>query len=561
LLEDPLQLLPSAPQAAVDSSGKEGDPLCLDNTRVEVRQQIRTWADGEDKSHIFWLSGWAGTGKSTIARTVAYEYRDRGSLGASFFFSRGKEDVSHAGKFFTSIAVQLAQYSAVLGDLIRKAISDNPNVASKVQQDQWKLLILEPLSKLESGSLQQPLIIVIDALDECDGDEDIQRILDLLSKAAVLKTIRLRIFVTSRPEIPIRLGFREMPGILHQDLILHGIPRASVNEDILTFFKDKFEVIRKKSEDDLPLDWPGKKCVDKLVVTAHGLFIYAATVCRFIEEGIKDFPADDLLRHILPNENIANTSSQMSRNITIHESPTMELDTLYIQVLEQSLKDVRHEKDKELLAGISRQVVGTIVILFDPLSPMAIARLLNMDGVVVKKRLNHLRSVLEAPDSQQPVRLLHPSFRDFLLDGKRCSNEQFLVDKRETHEMLATKCLELMSRPKCLGKNICHLESHGTLRSGINSRIIDDCLPADVRYACRYWIHHFEQSGRRIRDQDAVHIFLQEHFLHWLEVLSLIGVMSESIRLIGTLQSLVAVSIYNIVYLFAYLYQHESLER
>jgi hypothetical protein len=506
------------------------------------------------------LSGWAGTGKSTIARTIAYKYREIGCLGASFFFSRGKEDISHADKLLTTIAAQLALRSPALGQLIRDAISRDPNVASsKDRSYQWKFLIQEPLLKLEASSLQQPLILVIDALDECDGDNDIRRIINLLSEAKTLETVRLRIFLTSRPETPIRLGFLNMPGILHQDLILHKIARATVDHDILVFFEYRFGVIRNKSEDLRP-NWPGKTCIDKLVSSAHGLFIYAATVCRFIEKGIEDFPANDLLRLVLPDENIANTS-KMSRNITTYESPTKELDMIYTQVLEYSLKNVRHAKDKEQLATTFRLVVGSIVILFNPLSPFAIARLLNMDVEVVKKRLNHLRSVLEFSDTQeQPIRLLHPSFRDFLLSDKRCYSRQFWVDGRETHEMLAAKCLELMSRPKCLGKNICHLESYGMSRHEIDSRTMDDCLPADVRYACRYWIHHLEQSGRHICDQDSAHIFLQEHFLHWLEALSLIGVMSESISLISTLQSLIAVSKYNVIFI-RLLYQREHLER
>jgi len=321
LLLDLLQLLPSAPQATVDASGKEDDRLCLPNTRVDVLQQIRTWADSEDiESYMFWLSGWAGTGKSTIARTVAYEYRDRGCLGASYFFSRGKEDVSHAGKFFTSIAVQLAQYSTALGDLIRETISSNPNVTSKVRRDQWKLLILEPLSNLKAGSLQQPLILVIDALDECDGDNDIRGILELLSEAKTLKTVRLRIFLTSRPETPIRLGFKNMPGILHQDLVLHDIPQMNVDNDILNFFEYKFGAIRDESEsDDLPPDWPGKTYIDKLVASAHGLFIYAATVCRFIEEGIQDFPADDLLCPVDQLVRLVNWSTFLVHYVNIYQ--------------------------------------------------------------------------------------------------------------------------------------------------------------------------------------------------------------------------------------------------
>jgi hypothetical protein len=100
-----LHKLPYAAQAAFNSSDKRHDPLCLPNTRVGVLEQIMAWADGRDERCIFWLSGMAGTGKSTIARTVARGYNDRNRLGASFFFSRGGGEVSHAGKFFTSIAI------------------------------------------------------------------------------------------------------------------------------------------------------------------------------------------------------------------------------------------------------------------------------------------------------------------------------------------------------------------------------------------------------------------------------------------------------------------------
>jgi hypothetical protein len=72
-------------------------------------EQIRTLADGDDGSYVFWLSGLAGTEKSAIARTIAREYWDKGCLVASFFSSTGPEDVRHAGKFVATIAVQLAQ--------------------------------------------------------------------------------------------------------------------------------------------------------------------------------------------------------------------------------------------------------------------------------------------------------------------------------------------------------------------------------------------------------------------------------------------------------------------
>jgi hypothetical protein len=105
--ENPLSLLPFARTAPFNSFDRRYEPTCLQDTRVDLLQEIYDWADGQDKQCIFWLSGLAGTGKSTIARTIALRYSEQKRLGASFFFSRGGGDVSHAGKFFTSIAVQL----------------------------------------------------------------------------------------------------------------------------------------------------------------------------------------------------------------------------------------------------------------------------------------------------------------------------------------------------------------------------------------------------------------------------------------------------------------------
>lgn len=84
-----LDSLPSASQAAYNSMNSQHQECCLGNTRVELLGEIARWIDsGPDEQCIFWLSGIAGTGKSTIARTIATNYDRRGSLGASFFFSR-----------------------------------------------------------------------------------------------------------------------------------------------------------------------------------------------------------------------------------------------------------------------------------------------------------------------------------------------------------------------------------------------------------------------------------------------------------------------------------------
>ncbi|KAH6680961.1 hypothetical protein B0J14DRAFT_532552, partial [Halenospora varia] len=80
---------------------------------------------------IFWLNGLVGTGKSTVARTVAYTYHEQKRLGASFFFSRCGGDVSHAGKFVTSIAVQLFSSVLTIYRFICDAITEHSDITSR----------------------------------------------------------------------------------------------------------------------------------------------------------------------------------------------------------------------------------------------------------------------------------------------------------------------------------------------------------------------------------------------------------------------------------------------
>src|SRR5271155_4641747 len=117
-----LSKLPYAADAAFNSRSREQEPQCLADTRVDLLKQLMAWADNPRDKCIFWLNGMAGTGKSTIARTVARTFYDQDRLGASFFFSRGEVDVSHSAKFVTSIAAQLAGKSVAFKRSIYKAI-------------------------------------------------------------------------------------------------------------------------------------------------------------------------------------------------------------------------------------------------------------------------------------------------------------------------------------------------------------------------------------------------------------------------------------------------------
>jgi hypothetical protein len=518
-----LAKLPIAKGASFDSHREEYNARCLANTRVELRRQITEWAEDRNGKPIFWLSGMAGTGKSTIARTIAQSFADKAQLGASFFFKKGEGDRGNASRFFTTVATDLMVHIPGLIAGIRKAIDADPGISEKALKNQFEKLILQPLTETKQAPPKAlGLVVVIDALDECEREEDVRAILQLLSRTKDISPISLRIFVTSRPELPIRLGFKQMSDGTYQDLILHEVPKKTIGHDLELFLEHELGEIREQRS--MPPDWPGKDQIQALVEMAIPLFIFAATACRYIGDK-RDNPKkrlDIVLQY--------QTATQVSK-----------LDRTYLPILNQ-LFDDEDEVDKERRTSEFREIVGSIVVLESPLSIASLAHLLNIPKEDVNCMLDLLHSVLSIPvDKDIPVRLLHLSFRDFLLDPRKRGNSPFWVDERETHERLASKCLQLMSSPKGLKQNICNLTRPGTLRSEIDSRTIDDGLPPEMRYACRYWVHHLEQGKGRICDGDSVHTFLQKYFLYWLEAMSLIGEASESIRMIDSLQLLMSV--------------------
>lgn len=211
---------------------------------------MRAWIWSHDSSCIFWLNGMAGTGKSTIARTIARKMNERKCLGASFFFTRSGGDVSHAGMFFTTIAAQLAIRIPNLKQHILVAIEKEPDIAYKARTEQWTQLIAQPLKQLADEGFV--IVMVVNALDECDNDNDMKGLIALLARAGEISTVRLRVIVTSRLETPIRLGFKKMPAILHRDLLLHEVRRELVDADICLFFYDRLEDIKEMY--DLPAE-------------------------------------------------------------------------------------------------------------------------------------------------------------------------------------------------------------------------------------------------------------------------------------------------------------------
>ncbi|KAF1808535.1 WD40 repeat-like protein [Eremomyces bilateralis CBS 781.70] len=518
--ENELDRLPFSAEAPFNSFQKQHEPTCLPNTRVNILEEIFNWADGQDERCIFWLNGLDGTGKSTIARTVARRCFDSVRLGASFFFSRGGGDVGHAGKFVTSIAVQLARNVPALYQHIYNAITERSDIADQSLRDQWNHLVVGPFLKLDGKDSRSSYILVIDALDECAEDVNIRIILQLLTEIRSLTNARLRIFLTSRPEIPIRYGFRQIPDAEYQDFILHNISPPVVDHDITIFLKDNLRLIGQ--ERSLGADWPSGDNIRRLVQNASGLFIWAATAYRFIRDGRR-----------FTEKRLATILDGRSNDAT---APEKHLNGIYITVLRCSVSLDYSDEEKEELYGMLRQILGSIVLLLSPLSSPSLGRLIRLPTKDIDQTLDDLHAILDIPeDRRRPLRLHHPSFRDFLLDKKRCSDSNFWVNEKQVHGALATSCIQLMSTT--LKQDICGIEAPGVLIADVPSHRVEQYLTPEVQYACLYWVQHLQKSNTQLQDNDQVHEFLQVHLLYWLEALSWMRRVSEGIHAVTLLET------------------------
>ncbi|KAG8964294.1 hypothetical protein FRC03_001947, partial [Tulasnella sp. 419] len=265
---------PRADNAKYDSHSQTSLSFCLQNTRVALLNEIFNWVNDPEGRPMFWLNGMAGTGKSTIARTVAKGLDDRGLLGASFFFSRDEEDRQCTVRLFPTIAYQLARSVPPLREHI-VAVA-NPDVCTSMMQKQMCKLILGPLRA--SIDVPSPIVIVLDALDECANENHVIELLVLLSSA--LQTLRshlnLKVMVTGRPEIHIQGQFKR-PGMDAVSSIsyLHDIDKSIVSDDILQYFNHHLEVIRNEAL-SANTDGPLPSDVNTLVQMADGLFIFAS---------------------------------------------------------------------------------------------------------------------------------------------------------------------------------------------------------------------------------------------------------------------------------------------
>jgi hypothetical protein len=453
----------------------------------------------------------AGTGKSTIAQTVAERVFAEGRLGASSFCSRDFEDRSNLHFIFPTLAVQLARRYAGFRSIFVPLVQSDPGIAYESLYNQMNKLIVQPLVKSAIST-----VIVIDALDECKDEEPASAILSVLGQF-VSEIPRVKFFLTGRPEPRIREGFRLPLMAKATDVfVLHAVESGRVDNDIRLFFRHRLSELanRRRGLDG----WPTKEQLDLLCQRAAGLFIYAVATARFIDHKNNN-PKKQLDRLLqTPESSIREGKTAFKANTT--------LDSLYTSILQDAFGEDDPEDDHKV-----RSVLGAVILAANPLSASTIAALLGFDTEDVFPVMSSAHSLLILQeDVNHPARPFHKSFPDFIVDPTRCTNQRFRVSPPDHHTELLVGCLELMNRR--LEQNVCKLPE-GVVNSEVDDlkerteRFIDHSL----QYACRSWHKHLvcTTPADTAKITSILHQFLERRFLFWLEVLSVLGSAREAV--------------------------------
>ena len=520
---DQIKELPRA-DARHDSGSRNNAARCFPGTREKTLEEIYQWIEHPDLNHppIFWLCGLAGIGKSTIAQTVAEHEDALRRLGASFFFSRDETDRRNSLLLFPTLAFQMALFSPEYRTHVVGALDNNPDVGRSVIRQQIEQLIITPLQECGNWSNTQFMVIIIDALDECFPESGAEEIL-ILWAAEIRKLNRqVRLLITSRPELHIRSKFQS-PALrfISQSYILHDIEKSIVQADVELFLRHRLNDVAR--EFGLATPWPTPYELGVLVKRADVLFIYAATVIKFVADKHWADPHRQL-RVLLREKHINNAPTYTSRY--------GEVDTLYLQVLQHALSE---DHDDELSLRF-KNVVGSIIFLQDPMTSASLESLLQLEPGTVRRCLLRLHSVLLVPDAEDsPIRVFHPSFPDFLTSPQRCTSERFFVSEAQGHAKLAVHCLQVMM--KLLSRDMCDLLSSGNTELPDVADHPPVMLPPHLHYACIYFSAHISYAPSSDPSLTSlVESFCKSKMLLWFEILSLLGRFDDAashLRVVG----------------------------
>ncbi|KAG8846303.1 hypothetical protein FRB91_000943 [Serendipita sp. 411] len=428
--------------------------LCEEGTRVEILDAIRNWATNFTSTRqIFWLNDAAGTGKSTIAATMANEWSIDNRLAGRFFFSPNSRVTQTTKEFCLFVANDIARHQPSLADTIQDEIRSILSEQHVWFDVQLQRLIIDPIGKLEGDKCT---FIIVDGLDNCVLSEERVGLLNSFVQH-LPSAPHLKLLLTSRPVQDIADILASSPLVHGSDIQLLNI-RNSHHPDVAYYVEKRLTRISSEHR-------------AMIIAKSGGLFLYAATVCRMLERSRHQ---TDILKII--------------SDIGVTDKLERRMDILYLSVLKQALIDKN-------AGDMMMSVLSIIIVAYQPLSSNTISRLLP-GNIYVEDFVQDLGGVLKDGHPDRPIKVLHPTFREFILSNEDRANG-FLLHSAQSSAAMAYACISTLEH--MLEDDLFQLVKLGRLlprNEDIKEadRVVHQSTTAAERYASAFWAHHVATS-------------------------------------------------------------------
>ncbi|KAF8341234.1 uncharacterized protein EI90DRAFT_2965501 [Cantharellus anzutake] len=480
-----------------DVAHHDSTQTCLEGTRLGLTEQIMAWChDTRDSGNrVMLLTAVAGAGKTSIAHTIAERCARERSLLLSFFFKAGEQ--SRPDCLFSGMARALAKRDQAYRSSIISALQDDPTLSTAPFAMQFRRLVAPPLLHKPPLS-DRPMVVIIDALDECD-EEAFESLANILREEVPKLPSCIKFFITSRQfDLVNRFLSSHFP---IDRLSIDLLDDANV-QDCATYIRSQLQTL-KNCHPDTQHKLEDEKTVEGILERAGGLFIWISTIFRYMRKASKD-----------PMRTLEGLLGTGAKGSTVSAEGMM--DRLYSSILKKcGWEDEDFGHDYPV-------VMGAIFVAQQPLSVAAwdaiLSPFLKSSVRYTLAELAPLLSGLEDPDN--PIRILHQSFRDFILEridprliSLRCSP----VDVGRENARIALRCTEI------LNEDLSSLEGLGLIEDLYEKdelpRIPPEKLSKHLHYACRYIVYHLSGVQEQSQGLDkSVRTFLSQQATRWMEV-------------------------------------------
>ncbi|EKM74622.1 hypothetical protein AGABI1DRAFT_65521 [Agaricus bisporus var. burnettii JB137-S8] len=244
-----------------------------------------------------WVVGAAGVGKSALLQSVVESPKLVASCHASVFFSiNGRDDGSKA---IVTISYQFAAKCKPYRQLIEREIIDDPSLLQSSMAKQFLKFIVEPFIHNPLLNSAGHVLVVIDGLDECKHPRTQLELLRLISDFCIeYPSSPLVWLIASRPEQHITAFFSQSNVAAAYEKEEIAVNSDEAREDVERYLRDKLAEIKKKASDTVDSRWPEEQDLWKLANAAGGLFAYADTAVRYIDDATAGSPSLAALRRV-----------------------------------------------------------------------------------------------------------------------------------------------------------------------------------------------------------------------------------------------------------------------